>query len=246
VCGSDLDVAAVVPLVELNYLILGAHRVESLLGLGGRRGSATVSREHFSSFPKQGCMQVMTWILPIFLSGRGRGREGQKVWFLSWHCGCRVCVDSRGSGADSCVQAEVTCSHFHSFFMSEYAHYLLSRAVCRRDLSGCSRLCGQVTARGVWRQETRGGYLDAEGAEGLGEDHNLVLLDGAIDNLLVNSGKPSAVAIARPDQRSWSTRILHSYRGCSKEAREEASRGLQGSSTLGDPWALMVDMNRCP
>ena len=50
--GSDLDVAAVVPLVELKHLILGAHRVEGLLGLGGRRVSDTdtASRARFSSF----------------------------------------------------------------------------------------------------------------------------------------------------------------------------------------------------
>lgn len=34
VFGWDLDVASVVPLVKLEHLILGAHRVEGLLSLG--------------------------------------------------------------------------------------------------------------------------------------------------------------------------------------------------------------------
>jgi hypothetical protein len=110
-------------------------------------------------------------------------------------------------------------------FASESAHCLLSCAVWGRDQSGCCRLCGQGHGEGCVEAEARGGYLDAEGAEGLGEDHDLVFLDGVLDNLLANSGGPSAVAIAKQGQRSWSTTITATTPKMRGEGKGEACRG---------------------
>lgn len=42
----------------------------------------------------------------------------------------------------------------------------------------------------------RGLYLDAKGAKSLGEDHDLVLLDGIVDDLLLNAAPLSAAGNA--------------------------------------------------